>query len=360
MTEQIVPISGGYAPERKRQHALGVAIPTYNRAARLSRSLDELREIIVRHGLKDSVSVYVTDNGSTDTTREVLVEQSRKFENDGISFFHESVEANKGFDNNIKRCFTRGAGDYCWFVSDDDNLKEDVLEKILGDIREYEPNLMMYNFDQAPYGKSSPLISEKKFFTEGKTDFAFAQFVRFPKLTSLVVRRINDPLQGEVFNYEHVLSSGFSFTALAMQTGYHYGRILLSNEFCGSPDAHHRDHIDFPPYIGNRLNRMCKTLFEHMARPEWANLYSIPHTDVGVSALEWLIDHYKGRAVVPYELRLELRKGLNEYVAERKFKVLLHPKFIRRCIYFAVAWIRFFILEKVFHVPVIKHRSINK
>ncbi len=76
--------------------------------------------------------------------------------------------------------------------------------------------------------------------------------------------------------------------------------------------------------------------------------------------MEWLIDHYRGRAVVPYELRLELRRGLAEYIAEQKYRLLLHPKFIRRCIYLAIAWARFVILEKVFGVPVVKHRSMSR
>jgi glycosyltransferase involved in cell wall biosynthesis len=357
MMEKTLPIAGGHTSPREGAFALGVAIPTYNRAARLSRSLSELRTFIVRQELQDSVSVYVTDNGSTDDTKEVLAEQSIGFARDGISFTYESVEANKGFDHNVRRCFNGGTGRYCWFVSDDDNLEENVLKRILADIAEFEPNLIVYNFDQTPYSKGSPLIKEKKFFVEDKTDHGFRELSLFPKLTALVVKRSGDSLQSEVFNYDGVPSSGFAHTALAMHTAYHYGRILLSNAFCATHDPDHRDHIDFPPYIGNSYNKMVDSLFRHMGQPEWTGMYTIPHTNVGVSALEWLIDYYRGRAVVPYELRLELRRGLKEYVAQRKARLLLHPKFVRRCIYLAVAWSRWFVLERVFRIRVTRQRK---
>lgn len=343
--------------EKEYQYTLSISIPTYNRATRLSRSLDELRKIISRCEFRDSVSVYVSDNGSTDNTKDILAEQGDKFKNVGISFSYESVEANKGFDNNIKRCFSHCTADYCWFVSDDDNLEEDILEKIHNDIAEFNPNLIFHNFDQAPFSKNSPLISEKFFFISGKTDFAFTQLIQFPKLTSLVIKRIDDPLQREVFNYESVLSSGFSHIALAMQTAYHYGRILLSNNFSAKPDPDFRDHIDFPPYIGNRYNEMATSLFRHMGKPEWSDLHSGPHVDVGISALEWLTDYYKGRAVVPIELRLELYKGIKEYVAKHKYSLFLYPKFIRRCIYLAAAWLNYFILEKVLHIKITRQRE---
>lgn len=356
--ERDLAVPAGIRP--KHAYVLNIAVPTYNRAIRLSRSLDELRKIIERSKQKALISVYVTDNGSTDNTKEILSDQSKKFESCGIRFSFESVKVNKGFDSNIQRCFTRGVGDYCWFVSDDDNLEEDILEKIFGDIAKFDPNLIIYNFDQSPHDKNSPMISETKFLSDSKTNYGFHELITNPKLTALVIKRMDEPLQCDVFNYDLVLSSGFAHTALAMQTGFHFGRVLLSASFCASPDPNHRDHIDFPPYIGNRYNRMTKVLFGRMGKPEWADLHAAPHTDVGVSALEWLIDYYKGRAVVPAELRQELRNGIKDYVAERKFALFLHPKFFRRCIYLAVAWLRYLILEKILHVTIIKERKTNK
>lgn len=358
MNENISAASSECSSEQKRIYTLSISIPTYNRAARLSRSLDELREIILRSKQESFfISVYVSDNGSTDNTQATLAEQSQKFNNAEVSFFYESADTNKGFDQNIKKSFSHGTTNYCWFVSDDDNLEFGILEKIQNDILELEPNVIFYNFDQAPFKKESPLINERQFSIKSRTDFGFSQFIQFPKLTSLVIKRICDPLQKEVFEYDRVLSSGFSHIALAMHTAFHFGRVLLSKEFSARPDPDFRDHIDFPPYIGNRYNEMAVSLFRHMGKPEWIDLHAAPHVDVGISALEWLTDHYMGRAVVPTELRSELHNGLKEYVAKHKYHLLRRPKFIRRCFYLLGAWLTYCTLEKVLHIKIIKQRG---
>lgn len=358
MNEDISAASGECLSKANKNYTLSIAIPTYNRATRLSRSLDELREAILREKLDCfSISVYVTDNGSTDDTKEILAEQSRKFNDVGVVFFHQSAEVNKGFDQNIKKCFTYGTADYCWFVSDDDNLEDGTLKRMQNDILKLEPNVIFYNFDQAPFGKESPLITERQFIIFSGTDFGFSQFIQFPKLTSLVIKRINDPLQKKVFDYDAVLSSGFSHIALAMHTAFRFGRVLLSIEFSARPDPDFRDHIDFPPYIGNRYNEMAISIFRQMGRPEWVDLHCAPHVDVGISALEWLTDHYMGRAVVPTELRAELHKGLKGYIAESELRTLLRPKFVRRCFYLMGAWATNFTLEKILHIKITKQRK---
>lgn len=359
MTDQYFSESIILDSESVCKFTLSITIPTYNRAYRLSRSLDEIRRLIFHSEATQSVSVYVTDNGSTDNTSSILEAQKQKFINDGIYFEYELVGVNKGFGCNMERCFRRGVGEYCWFVSDDDNIMEDILVKILADIKYYRPNIIIYNFDQQPYDKTSPLIRKKEFFNGEKTDFGFNYLVQMAKLTSLVIKRINNPLQSEVFSYDKVLSSGFAHIALAMQTAYHYGRILVSNDFIAKPDPDFRNHIDFPPYVGNGYNKMAEVLFHHMGKPDWASSHSCQHVDVGVSALEWLIDYYKGRAVVPYELRLELHRGFKEYVAENRFRLFFHPRFIRRCIYFAIAWIQYQIYKKMLHLQITKHRNVG-
>lgn len=359
MNENISAASGKCHSDQECLYTLSISVPTYNRATRLSRSLDELRETILNSRLIKSIfiSVYVTDNGSTDNTKAILVEQSKKFNAAGVSFFHESVDANKGFDQNIKKCFNHGKTDYCWFVSDDDNLEQNILKQIQDDILEFEPNVIFYNFDQAPFNKNSPLINECQFSIDSKTDFGFSHFIQFPKLTSFVIKRIDNSLQREVFDYDSVISSGFSHIALAMHTAYHFGRVLLSKNFSARPDPDFRDHIDFPPYIGNRFNEMATSLFSQMGKPEWIDLHAAPHVDVGISALEWLADYYMGRSVVPAELRLELHKGVKEYVAENKFNLLLRPKFIRRCFYLIGAWITYCFLEKFLRIKITRQRE---
>jgi hypothetical protein len=51
---------------------LSLCIPTYNRARKLDRLLHQLREIIATSQFRESVEVIISDNASTDDTKEVI------------------------------------------------------------------------------------------------------------------------------------------------------------------------------------------------------------------------------------------------------------------------------------------------
>ena len=345
---------------QQSKHVLNISIPTYNRAHRLPKTLADLHELIKKSKNKDLISVYVSDNGSTDTTSEILSRNEQIFKESGIVFKYKLNTKNEGFDKNIERCFMLGEGTYCWFVSDDDNLNENAIDTVLNDIKEYQPNLIFYNFNQSPYDKTNPLIRKNIFTDSTGIDSGFDVLTKWPKLTSCVIKRTMDPHQASIFKYSSVIGSGFTHIGLAMHTSFHFGKVLLSSNFCAAPDHDYRDHIEFPPYIGNNLNYMMADLFTKMGKPEWTSKYSQPMTHTGVSSIEWLIDYYSGKAVVPETLRLELSKTLLEYISQNKIRILAHPKFIRRCIYFPFHYSKYFISEKIFRIKITKQLKTHK
>ncbi len=317
---------------------LSISIPTYNRAARLQRSLIEIQQLIIKEGFENIVSVFVSDNGSTDETLKVLKREKINFHRNNIVLKYESNYNNMGFDYNVRQCFIAGNEKYCWFVSDDDNLDGDILKNIIKYIDYYNPNLIFFNFNQTPYGKDTPLILQDQYSNVRGSDFGFSQFIKFPKLTSLVIKRKNIKVQTKILNYEEVKSCAFTHIALALQTAFDFGGVLLSKEFSGTPDRNYRDHIDFPPYVGNKANKMIATVFEKMGHPEWTQLHAGEHVDVAISSLEWLTDYYKGRAVVSDELRAILKNDLKNEIVNKKLTLIFRPKFVRRCIYLLNAY----------------------
>ncbi len=60
--------------------------------------------------------------------------------------FNENV----GFDLNVLNCYNNCSSDYIWFLSDDDNIIDGVINTILTDIKNLSPNILFYNFDQFP------------------------------------------------------------------------------------------------------------------------------------------------------------------------------------------------------------------
>ncbi|RZK34692.1 MAG: glycosyltransferase family 2 protein [Hymenobacter sp.] len=104
---------------------LSIAIPTYNRADLLSKTLESVYQQI--SSVADRVEVIVSNNASTDHTRQVVAAYSTKFQH----FRYHENEVNTGADANIAQAFRLVSGTYAWVFSDDDLLLPDTLEAIV-------------------------------------------------------------------------------------------------------------------------------------------------------------------------------------------------------------------------------------
>jgi glycosyltransferase involved in cell wall biosynthesis len=103
---------------------LTIAIPTYNRAPTIERLLAVLLE---QTRGEERVELLVSDNASTDGTREVI----KTYQNRGLAIRYILNETNLGADRNILQCFEQANGQYVWIFSDDDLLLPGALERIL-------------------------------------------------------------------------------------------------------------------------------------------------------------------------------------------------------------------------------------
>jgi glycosyltransferase involved in cell wall biosynthesis len=101
---------------------LTIAIPTYNRAARLQAQLERLLP-----QLGPEVRLCVYDNASPDHTREVVA----KFP--GVSYFR--AVTNCGAGRNIFRCFEECRTEWLWVLSDDDLAKPTAVADLLNLLR---------------------------------------------------------------------------------------------------------------------------------------------------------------------------------------------------------------------------------
>ena len=100
---------------------LTIAIPTYNRLQKLKRTLAQV--LTLSEG--KPVEVLVSDNGSTDGTREYLQSMSQA----GVRCYFN--EENLGCDRNFLNCFDKANGEYVMLLGDDDLLLEKGLCSIL-------------------------------------------------------------------------------------------------------------------------------------------------------------------------------------------------------------------------------------
>ena len=99
---------------------LTIAIPTYNRAARLQTQIECLLP-----QLRPGVRLHVFDNGSTDDTRSVV----EKYADRGVSYTRAAY--NGGAGRNFFRCMEECQTEWLWMLSDDDPAMPDAVARLL-------------------------------------------------------------------------------------------------------------------------------------------------------------------------------------------------------------------------------------
>lgn len=95
-----------------------VGIPTYNRPQEIKQRLVELHEISLCDFIKE---ILVFDNSSNYETMEVVA----KIGNPKVRYSRNKT--NIGFNGNIMSLYLEAAGDYIWYLGDDDEICPDII-----------------------------------------------------------------------------------------------------------------------------------------------------------------------------------------------------------------------------------------
>ena len=116
------------------KYRLSICIPTLNRAAYISETLNSIVSQI-----NEQVEVVIVDGGSKDGTEEIVKSYQGKFPQ--IRFFRSEADGSGpsigGFDRDCNLAVELSQGEYCWLMTDDDLLLPGAIQKILHEI-EYE------------------------------------------------------------------------------------------------------------------------------------------------------------------------------------------------------------------------------
>jgi glycosyltransferase involved in cell wall biosynthesis len=281
---------------------LTIAIPTYNRAKRLEKSLAELLNQIQLSSNKSDLSVFVSNNGSSDETADIIEQASLSFSQNNIPFKSRNACGNEGFDANVIACYRESMGQYVWLLSDDDNLMPGSIDAVFSDILRFKAYVIYYNFDQTPYTKENPYILSHEYFEQvdrGNIS-AIGKIIKWPKLSALVIRRCESGF------IVPDLKSGFAHITLALQVGLAHGKIIHSSTFIAFPDLDFMDHIDFVPFVGNYLNKPIQWALAANGKESLWELLEYPHTDPLTSSLESLKAYYQGYRTLTIPLKREL------------------------------------------------------
>ena len=122
---------------------LTIAIPTYNRAKLLDTQLTWLAHAV--KGLEDEIEIFVSDNGSTDNTQDVI----KKWKAALSTFTFGSCRnpENLGVMKNIMNCFNAATTKYVWTIGDDDPIEDRAIPYVINKFKQYDDvSLLFLNF----------------------------------------------------------------------------------------------------------------------------------------------------------------------------------------------------------------------
>ena len=116
---------------------LSICIPTYNRAKKLEQCIRGC----IGKAAPLQIPIYVSDNGSTDQTQEVVAALQKEYPH----IIYSRNETNKFFAYNINKILNMPDTEYIWLMGDDDLLCDFNIEELLSILKEDAPDLVLLN-----------------------------------------------------------------------------------------------------------------------------------------------------------------------------------------------------------------------
>ena len=133
---------------------LTIAIPTYNRSNYLKLNLHSLLAEInsLPASLRSSIQIIISDNCSTDSTREVCSEYESSFDH----FKYICNPTNLGWAKNFIQCALINESPFLLLMGDDDLFTQGTLLRVLQLLEEFQPGVLVLR----PFGYDNDSILE--------------------------------------------------------------------------------------------------------------------------------------------------------------------------------------------------------
>jgi len=211
---------------------LSIAIPTYNRADCLKNLLTNI--LPQAEKIEEGVQICISNNGSTDNTREVVMGFVEKYP--GLIKYHEN-ETNLGIDRNLLAIFKMADGQFNWTFGDDDIIVEGGIQEVVDLIKKHanEKTGLMF-------------VREQQFFIDRQTKERVVCYDTVDK---------NKP---KVFQIERKEILGLSFPDIAWISA-----LIFNNQVVKKVLA--QDRVDLEKGIGTVHAHLPMIMFMFLANP---------------------------------------------------------------------------------------------
>lgn len=234
---------------------VSVLVPNYNYAQYLSHCIDSVLNQTYNHG---NIELIIQDNASTDESYDIILEYEKKYlhgETD-IYICAERNKRNVGSDRNSTICVNKSEGKYILFLSSDDALKPDYIERCV-EVLENNPTVSMVmvhreEIDEKGNLYETPPFYNESFVVDGESQAAVFMMAGVAVPTQVLIRAESRRLT-------------FHHRFYQMQVaGDWYSNFLLS---CVGDIAYIKDALcEYRVHTGNETNESEKKLlgiFEH-------------------------------------------------------------------------------------------------
>lgn len=138
---------------------LSICIPTWNRATYLKENIQAIINQIANIHSENDVEIVISDNASTDETREVVSGIVKQ--NPVIRIIYHRNRTNIGPDANYIEVVKHAKGRYCWLLGSDDIIPGGSIGEIL---RQIESNNTVYIFNRTNCDINMIKKHEQSFF----------------------------------------------------------------------------------------------------------------------------------------------------------------------------------------------------
>lgn len=150
-------------------------MPTYNRKKYAKLQLDFLLK--EWNGFENEIEIVVSDNGSTDGTKELL----DTYKESGVKLNRNNT--NLGLSANQYMCVELCVGKYIWIVGDDDTMEPGIVHHVITLIHTYtDINYIFLNhtsvLDNAKEGKMEPFYKGESGFFENALPMLMEDFCK--------------------------------------------------------------------------------------------------------------------------------------------------------------------------------------
>lgn len=161
-------------------YLLTIAIPTYKRTQELEKVINNLQK-----QRNQSFIIQISDNDCYfDKTEKMIKKYQREMPN---LLYHKNVR-NLGFSGNIIKLYELAKTKYVWFLSDDDDVLTDSVDKILNVVNLYKPTVAIFNqLANTPFGEKIYGVKKDVVYTDINNFTDHTSLLRIIFISALVM-----------------------------------------------------------------------------------------------------------------------------------------------------------------------------